>query len=78
MPSGPEEVYLLSLLMSEVCKDVNIESNLLPIDNQEFNGKRTSVQKNGRLNTSERGLWKNLDKIFFDVRITYPLAALST
>ena len=62
-------------IMREVCKDVQIEPNLLPIENTEFDGKRTNVQQNARLDISARGVWNTFEKTFFDVRITHPTAA---
>ena len=57
--------------MQEVCRDVKIEPDLIPIE-------RENVQDNtasgARLDISARGVWSPCEKTFFDVRITHPNA----
>ena len=57
-------------IMREVLKDVQIEPMLQPIENAEF-GRSTTTAENARLDVSERGLWGNFERTFFDVRITH-------
>jgi len=57
--------------MREVCRDVETEPTLLPINENDYQRKVNNVD-NARLDISARGLWNNCEKTFFDIRITYP------
>ena len=57
-------------LMREVCNDVKIEPELLPLENDEtITGNR--AQK-ARLDVSGNGIWGPQEKTFLDVRIMHP------
>ena len=57
-------------LMREVCNDVRIEPELLPLENDEtITGNR--AQK-ARLDVSGNGIWGPQEKTFLDVRIMHP------
>ena len=57
-------------LMREVCKDVNIEPNLIPTEgDRDIQG---NIAAGARLDISARGMWSPCEKTFFDVRITHP------
>ena len=55
--------------MREVCKDVQTEPTLLPINE---NQRKVNTADNARLDISARGLWNSCEKTFFDIRITHP------
>ena len=56
-------------LQAEVCKDVAIEPNLIPVDNEEITGTRAD---GARTDISSRGLWGTFQRTFFDVRVLHP------
>ena len=58
-------------LMEKVCKDVQIEPRLLPVNPDHFS-ERTNTSPNARLDISARGVYGDGDKTFFDVRVTHP------
>ena len=59
-------------LMSEVCKDVQKEPQLLPLSGEAFERRYTNIAAEARLDISARGIWNTVDKTFFDVRIFHP------
>ena len=59
-------------LMSEVCKDVQKELQLLPLSGEAFEWRSTNIAAEARLDISARGIWNTVDKTFFDVRIFHP------
>ena len=61
-------------LLAEVCHDVVIEPPLLPLTGEQFPLRSTNVAAEARLDISARGVWRPMDKIFFDVRIFHPTA----
>ena len=62
-------------LLSEVCHDVVIEPPLLPLTGEQFPLRSTNEAAEARLDVSARGVWRPMDKVFFDVRIFHPNAA---
>ena len=58
-------------LLKEVCYDVRIEPELLPLEplNFQTNGNNTD---RARLDISARGLWSTFEKTYFDVRVFHP------
>ena len=63
-------------LMEKVCKDVQIEPGLLPVNPDHFS-ERTNISPNARLDISARGVYGDGDKTFFDVRVTHQNAPSS-
>ena len=59
-------------LMSEVCKDMQREPQLLPLSGETFEQRSTNTAAEARLDISARGIWNTVDKTFFDVRIFHP------
>ena len=59
-------------IMREVCKDVQLEPILQPVENIVFHTSGTNTAPNARLDIAVRGLWSNHERTFFDVRITHP------
>ena len=62
-------------LLSEVCHDVVIEPPLLPLTGKQFPLRSTNEAAEARLDVSARGVWRPMDKVFFDIRIFHPTAA---
>ena len=57
--------------LREVCKDVRVEPELLPVDPRKFK-RRTNTQAGARLDVSARGVWSTFERSFFDIRVTHP------
>ena len=55
--------------LREVCHDVQLEPKLLPLTGETFKLKSTNTKADARSDISARGVWRTLDKTFFDVRI---------
>ena len=58
-------------LMKEVCHDVRLEPELIPIQGEELHS-GTAGQDRARLDISARGVWCQMERVFFDVRVTHP------
>ena len=58
-------------IMREVCRDVQTEPTLLPINENDYQ-KKVNTADNARLDNSVRGMWNSCEKTFSDIRITYP------
>ena len=65
----------LANMMKDVCKDVQIEPSLMPVEPNNFNNARTTTAEGARLDISARGLISTFECTFFDVRVCHPLAA---
>ena len=60
-------------LLREICKDVKIEPDLLPIGTG--NGSSTNTDDKSRLDVSAVGLWAPMQRTFLDVRVFHPNSA---
>jgi len=58
-------------IMRDVCRDVQTESTLLPINKNDYE-RKVNTADNVRLDISARELWNSCEKTFFDIRITHP------
>ena len=59
-------------IMKEVCHDVKVEPELLPLDTEvDRNG---NVKKRARADVSGIGVWGSYERSFLDVRIVHPNA----
>jgi len=58
-------------IMRDVCRDVQTEPTLLPINEIDYQ-RKVNTADNARLDISARGLWNSCEKNFFDIRITHP------
>ena len=58
-------------LMREACHDVKIEPELIRVENEEMMSS-TATQDRARLDISARGVWCNMERVFFDIRVTHP------
>ena len=59
-------------LMKEVCHDVRIEPELLPIESDR--PRRGNTAEKARLDVSGIGVWGSYEKTFLDIRIMHPNA----
>ncbi len=59
--------------LKQVCHDVNIEPELLPIESEEFKVQGINSDK-ARLDISARGLWGPCQRTMFDVHVFHPNA----
>ena len=57
-------------LLGEVCKDVKVEPELLPIGDS--NTQSRSIADKARLDVSAVGIWSPLERTFLDVRVMHP------
>jgi len=55
-------------IMREVCRDVQTEPTLLPINENDYQ-RKVNTANNARLDISARGLWNNCEKISLGSRI---------
>ena len=62
---------LLTSLLSKVCKNVEVEPHLLPIDNEVFDLRSTVTSHEARLDIKARSFWSRGETAFFDVRVTH-------
>ena len=61
-------------ILSEVCKDVEIEPQLQPLTEEILCNKSTIMDENARVDVAARGFWIKGQKAFMDVRVFNPLA----
>ena len=57
-------------ILKEICKDVKIEPELLPVGNTELTG--SNVAEKSRLDVSAVGIWGAMERTFVDVRVMHP------
>ena len=62
---------LLSSRMSKVCRNVETEPLLQPLDNEIFNLQSTGTSRETRLDMKAGGFWTPGVTAFFDVRVTH-------
>ena len=60
-------------LLKDVCKDIRIEPELLPVGNTDVND--SSTAERARLDISAVGVWSPMERTFFDVRVVHPNSA---
>jgi len=58
-------------IIREVCRDVQTELMLLPINENNYERKANTAD-NASLDIYVRGLWNSCEKTYFDIRITHP------
>ena len=59
---------LTANLLTEVCKDVDKEPQLLPVTDETFENRTTNTSNEGRVHIKLRGFWVRGQQVFFDVR----------
>ena len=58
-------------IMKEVCYDVKLEPALMQCVNVDL-PPGTNIQDGARLDIAARSVWSQLDRVFFDIRVTHP------
>ena len=61
-------------ILKEMCKDVKVEPELIPIDSDHNFSSSENLAEKARLDVSCVGLWSPLEKNFMDVRVFHPNA----
>ena len=56
-------------LLQEVCKDVQVKPTLIPLEGEKIDD---CNEQGARLDISARELWGQMERTFFDVRVTHP------
>ena len=62
---------LLATLISKVCKNVEIDPHLQPLDNERFNHRSTVTSSDDRLDINAGRFWSRGVTALFDVRVTH-------
>ena len=65
---------LLARIVSEVCKDTEIEPKLLPLSAEELHGRTTNRLNEAKLDIRAQGFWNRDQQAFFDIRVFDPNA----
>ena len=65
---------LLARIVSEVCKDTEIEPKLLPLSAEELHGRTTNRLNEAKLDIRAKGFWNRDQQAFFDIRVFDPNA----
>ena len=58
-------------LLEEVCHDIRVEPDLIPIEGEILHSGTTTADR-ARLDISGHGVWSQMERVFFDVRVTHP------
>ena len=56
-------------ILKDVCKDVRIEPELMPVGNSSIDA---NTSERARLDVSAVGIWSPMERTFMDVRIVHP------
>ena len=59
-------------ILRDICKDVKVEPELMPIGNS--NTTSSNVSEKARLDVSAVGIWSPMERTFLDVRVVHPNA----
>jgi hypothetical protein len=70
---GPKELF--GELSAEVCYDVKVEPDLLPLTGEQFDHKTAKVAPDVRSDVRVRGFFTKEQNAFFEFRIVYPFAS---
>ena len=65
---------LTANLLTEVCKDIDIEPQLLPVTGETFNNRTANTSNDARVDIKSRGFWVRGQQAFFDVGLFDPNA----
>ena len=61
-------------MMSEVCRDVEKEPQLLPITGEKLQYRTSNTNEDARCDIAARGFWSRGERAFFDIRVFDPAA----
>ena len=64
-----------TLLLNEICNDVQIEPQLQSLSGENFDAKTANKHEDARLDISARGFWCSGQKALFDVSVFNPIAS---
>ncbi len=65
---------ITATLLTEVCNDVCVESDLQPVAPNQLHGSSANIQDGARLDIAANGVWGGrLERTYFDVRVSIPL-----
>ena len=67
---------LTANMMSEVCKDTEVEPKLTPLSGEELHSRTSSSSNEARVDIRTRGFWKWGQQTFFDLRVFDPNACV--
>ena len=62
---------LVTSFLGKVCNNVEVEPQLQPLDNEQFNLRSTVTSPEARLDMKAGGFWSRGVTAFFDVRVTH-------
>ena len=65
---------LTANMLSEVCKDVEIEPRLTPLTGEVLGSRTTNTTNEARLGIRARGVWEQEQQAFLDLRVFDPNA----
>ena len=57
-------------LLKDICKDIKIEPELMPLGNSETQSSNTAEK--ARLDVSAVGIWSSMERTFLDIRVMHP------
>ena len=61
-------------LLKEVCKDITVEPQLLPLTGEAFEARTANISDEARCDVSARGFWSAGQLAFLDIRVFNPTA----
>ena len=62
---------LVTSFLGKVCTNVEVEPQLQPLDNEQFNLRSTVISPEARLDMKAGGFWSRGVTALFDVRVTH-------
>ena len=65
---------LTANMVSDVCKDTEIEPKLTPLTGEELQGRTSNNSNEARVDIGTRGFWERGQQAFFDLRVFDPNA----
>ena len=60
---------LTANILSEVCKDIEIEPKLTPLTGEELGNRTANTTNEARLDIRARGVWERVQQVFLDLRV---------
>ena len=65
---------LIANMLSEVCKDIEIEPKLTPLTGEELDSRTANTTNEARLDIRARGVWERGQEALLDLRVFDPKA----